>query len=109
MKPITEIVDAIKSAQAPGAMKTKIIAVDGPGGAGKSTFAGQLANALENAPIMHTDDFASWDNPLNWWPRLLEQVLKPLAINRPAHYQRYDWGAKQLAEWCDVEPTQYLI
>lgn len=46
---------------------------------------------------------------MNWWPRLIEQVLDPLSINRPAHYQRYDWNVKQLAEWHDIQPVQFII
>ena len=35
------------------------MAVDGPGGAGKTTFAGRLVAALVDAPVAHTDDVAS--------------------------------------------------
>jgi len=104
-----DIIKSIERSQRRGSMTTRIIAVDGPGGAGKSTFANRLSDALNGAPIIHTDDFASWDNPLNWWPRLIEQVLEPLARNVPARYQRYDWDTKSLAEWHDVEPTDYII
>jgi adenylate kinase family enzyme len=34
----------------------------GPGGSGKSTFAAHWSVAAGNAPIVHTDDFASADN-----------------------------------------------
>jgi uridine kinase len=50
-------------------MTTRVIAIDGPGGSGKSTLAENLSPALGHAPIIHTDDFASWDVPLEWWPR----------------------------------------
>lgn len=103
------IIQAIQTAQTPDGMTTRIIAVDGPGGAGKSSFAEQLAQNLGNAPIIHTDDFASWDNPLNWWPRLIEQVLEPLSHNETARYQRYDWSTKHLAEWHEIQPAAYLI
>src|SRR5581483_4355313 len=97
------IMQAIQTAQTPDGMTTKIIAIDGPGGAGKSTLAEQLSQKLGNAPILHTDDFASWDNPLNWWPRLLGQVLKPLSHNEIARYQRYDWSTNRLAEWHEIQ------
>jgi predicted Ser/Thr protein kinase len=64
----SSIIKAIQSIQAPSGMTTKIIAIDGPGGAGKSSFAEQLSQQLGNVPIIHTDDFASWENPLNWAP-----------------------------------------
>jgi uridine kinase len=106
---LQEIIQLIGAAPHPTGMRTKIVAVDGLGGAGKSTLAEIVADALGRAPIIHTDDFASWDNPLSWWPRLVDQVLKPLSVNQPAHYQRYDWDAKSMAEWHDVEPGEYLI
>ncbi len=43
-----------------------LVAVDGPGGAGKSTFAERLSLALGGAPVVPTDDFASADAPLGW-------------------------------------------
>ncbi len=109
MKEIPQIINQLKSAKAPGIMTTKIIAIDGQGGAGKSTFANQLSKALGGAPIIRTDDFASWDNPLKWWPRVIEQVLRPISENQTAHYQRYDWDKKQMAEWHDVEPAPHII
>jgi uridine kinase len=103
------IIQAIQTAPVPDGMITKIIAIDGPGGAGKSSFAKQLSQQLGKAPILHTDDFASWENPFNWWPRLLGQVLEPLSHNERARYQRYDWDTKRLAEWHEIWPAEYLI
>ena len=81
-----------------------LVAIDGPGGAGKSTFAERLSIALGGAPVVPTDDFASADAPLEWGPRLLSQVIEPLSQSRPARYQRYDWARRELAEWVEV-PT----
>ncbi|MCP3883156.1 MAG: hypothetical protein GY701_32870 [Sulfitobacter sp.] len=93
--------------QRPGPVR--LVAVDGPGGSGKSTFAAQLSAATDGAPIAHTDDFASADNPINWWPRLLQLVIEPLADGRPAIYQRYDWPTESLAEWHTVDPAPIII
>jgi uridine kinase len=87
----------------------RLIAIDGPSGAGKSTFARRLALALGGAQIVHTDDFASWDNPLGWWPRLEEQVLKPLADGDAGRFQRYDWERRELAEWHEVPSAAAII
>ncbi len=96
----------------------RLVAIDGPGGAGKSTFAQRLSHAAGNAPVVHaagnapvvhTDDFAGADSSIEWWPRLLDQVINPLAKNQPAHYQRYDWRSESLAEWHTVEPTAIVI
>ncbi|MFD3592922.1 uridine kinase [Nocardia sp. NPDC058640] len=87
---------------------TRLVAIDGPGGAGKSTLAAQLAAAC-SATLLHTDDFASWDNQFDWWPRLEQQILSPIANGQAGRYQRYDWGTQTLAEWHDVVPPKVLI
>lgn len=87
---------------------TRLVAVDGPGGAGKSTLAKRLAAAC-GAELLHTDDFASWDNQFDWWQRLENQVLEPLGAGRPARYQRYDWNTRVLSEWHEMATPDVLI
>lgn len=88
----------------------RLVAVDGHGGAGKSTFAERLASAADGrAFIVHTDDFASWDNPINWWPQLLERVIKPLAAGETGRFQRYDWASGRLAEWIIVPRMPIVV
>ena len=89
--------------------RTRLVAVDGGGGAGKSVFAARLAQALGDAPIIRTDDFASWDNPHNWWPRLEEQVLGPMGRGEPVRYQRWNWVERRLGEWVDVPGSDVVI
>jgi uridine kinase len=89
-------------------MTTRIIAIDGFGGAGKSTLAAGLSAEL-SAQVVHTDDFASWDEPLDWWPRLRDRVLVPLSENRSGRFQRYDWDQRALADWIDVPVAPILI
>lgn len=87
----------------------RLVAIDGPGGSGKSTFADRLSAAAANAPIVSTDDFASWDNPIDWWPRLFDQVIKPLVSGDNGRYQRYDWLSESLAEWRTVPRSPIVI
>lgn len=98
------IVGATSSKPAP-----RLIAIDGGGGSGKTTLANELAVGLRHAPIVHTDDFASPDNPVDWWPSLLERVLQPLSRGESAWYQRYDWHAKRLGGWVELAPRPYVI
>jgi uridine kinase len=102
---LDELVAAILAKPGP----LRLVAVDGPGGAGKSTFASELSEAAGAAPVVHTDDFAAADNPIDWWPRLLEQVIEPLARGEVAHYQRYDWPSETLAEWHTIAPAAIVI
>ena len=107
-----QLLQAIKeliSAATPDQMRTRIVAIDGCGGAGKTTFATRLAGTLDNCPIMHTDDFASWDHPIDWYPQLIEQVLEPLRQNHVAHYQKFNWQANQPGQWETLEPCYVMI
>jgi uridine kinase len=113
MSVVQQVLAAVLAARPAPGMSTSIVAVDGYGGAGKSTFAARLGELLnaEGSPadLVHTDDFASPDNPLNWWPRLLAQVLQPLRAGAVARYQRYDWDRGRLAEWHDVQPGGLVL
>jgi uridine kinase len=85
------LIRSLRASRAPAGVATRIIAIDGPGGAGKTTLATLCATELR-ASVVHTDDFASWDNPINWWPELLNRVLKPLAAGNAARYEPTAWG-----------------
>ncbi len=99
----------IMATEPPSPMPVRVVAIDGHGGAGKSTLAKRIAAALDGAPIVPTDDFASWDVPLDWWPRMLEQVLHPLANGNLARYQRFDWATGGLAEWITVPASSHVV
>jgi uridine kinase len=103
-----DVIAAIGAAGPVGIARTVVVAIDGFGGAGKSTLAARIADEL-SVTVVHTDDFSSWDNPIDWWPRLLEQVLLPLSHNEVARYQRYDWDARELAEWIVVTPGGLVV
>jgi uridine kinase len=104
---LTSVVEAIRSSRAPAGMTTRVVAVDGHGGAGKSSLAEYLARELD-APIVHTDDFASWDNPINWWPDLIERVLRPLAAGEAARFTPTSWGGPE-KEPIVVEPGAFVL
>ncbi|MEU6252827.1 hypothetical protein [Streptomyces sp. NPDC047043] len=78
----------------PSCGPVRLIGVDGHAGSGKSTFAGQLARALDDAPVLHLDDIASHDELFEWTGRLLTQVIEPLGRGESAHYAPYDWRTR---------------
>jgi uridine kinase len=98
-------------ARPPRLGRTRLVAVDGPSGAGKTLFAERLARALNGAPLVHTDDLLNgWADQFTFWPRLEEWVLGPLRAGRPGRYRRYDWHRHQFApEWTSVQPAPVVI
>ena len=90
-------------------MGTRVVAVDGPGGAGKSTLAARIADALGGAQVAHTDDFASWEVPLDWWPRLRDELLEPLARNEPARYRCTDWTGQGVERYETIRPADVVL
>lgn len=93
---------------------TLLVAIDGGGGAGKSTLARTLCERLD-ASMIQKDDFylpsselpsreESIEKPGSSfdWPRLIEQVLNPLLQGREARYQRFDWPTQRLDNWLTV-------
>lgn len=78
---------------------TLLVAIDGAGGAGKSTLAASIARQLDNSYVICLDDFArpsvpGWDRQ-----RFRCQVLDPLLAGQAASYQRWDWPTDSGAEW----------
>ena len=90
--------------------RTTLVAIDGPSGSGKSTLADELAAEL-GAVIIRTDDFATWDDPVAWWPRLRDGVLEPLAAGRPGAYTRTEWinGEPRPGAVITVNPPKVLL
>jgi len=105
---IDSALSEIRARPAPEGITVKIVAVDGPGGAGKTSLAEHLSRELDGAPIMHTDDFAGWDNPIDWWPELLERALRPLAAGRPARFTPVDWGGES-KDAVTIEPAEFAL
>lgn len=103
------VVEGAKGKRPPAGMRTRVVAIDGAGGAGKSSLAERLAVALGDAPVVHTDDFASWDNPLDWWPRLVAEVLEPLSRNEVARYRCSVWDKPQAQTWGEVAPSEFVV
>ena len=102
------IVEAVNDAR-PHDRETRIVAIDGYGGSGKSELADRLASRLEDAVVVHTDDFARPNVPGWEWSRMRVQVLEPVLHDRPGRYRRYDWDSDRLAEWHDVPVGGTLI
>ncbi|WLP93070.1 MULTISPECIES: (d)CMP kinase [Gordonia] len=76
-------------------MVSGIVAIDGPSGAGKSTVADALVARLRargtGVVLVRTDDFATWDDPVAWWPELESEVLHSFVRRRDYRYRPRVW------------------
>lgn len=97
-------VDAVATQRA-----TRLVAIDGWGGCGKSRLAAELEKRLPSVTVIHTDDFAG-PNQTGWdWQRFSREVLAALLRDRPARFQRYDWNRDRLGDWQDVPASGTVI
>jgi uridine kinase len=86
-----------------------LVAIDGPAGAGKSTFATKIATSLGDVPVVTTDDFATWRDPFGWWPRFFVEVIEPLLAGRPATYRCSRWDNDTVGEQVVIAPAPIVI
>jgi len=99
-----------------------LVAIDGGGGAGKSTLAEHIASKYGSGEIIHMDDFYKPSNERLQLEitkkehgadydikRLNQDIILPIINGIEAKYQRYDWNMDKLAEWHTVQPTGLII
>jgi uridine kinase len=100
-----------------------VVAIDGRGGAGKSTLAGAISKQVTGVTVVPIDDFyrpmseaieksLTPQQVVEWafdWQRLREQVLMLVHKGLAARYQRYDWSTRRLGDWRTVDLSAVLI
>lgn len=108
------VIDAVLAAP-PRLGNVRLLAVDGPSGAGKTTFAVLLRDEFRargvHTVLIPTDDFATWERPVSWWPELADGVLDPVARGEPGGYRAIDWstGEPRVGQWVTIPVPGVLI
>ncbi|QIQ05808.1 uridine kinase family protein [Streptomyces liangshanensis] len=108
MDDLTDVAAALR-ALPPSCGPVRLVAVDGHAGSGKSTFAARLADALGGAPVLRLDDLATHDELFAWLPRLLDQVIAPLARGADARYAPYDWNLRRFGPPRPLAPAPVVL
>lgn len=101
-------------AGSPTVGKTHIIAIDGPAGAGKTTLAMQISQALTSqfsVEVVHMDDlYNGWDDALGEnLTELLSKIIEAQKNSQNYLLPHFDWVANKYANPRDLKPSQILI
>jgi uridine kinase len=86
-----------------------LLAIDGTGGAGKTTLAELLQKEIKNSVIVQLDDFYSPTLQAADLLRLKEQVILPLYNHHEAKYQKYLWETDGFSDWHILKPEGIII
>jgi para-aminobenzoate synthetase len=90
--------------------KTRVVAIDGRSGAGKTTLAKRLRAQLPGTPLVALEDlYGGWDGLEDGISLLVGEVLRPLAAGRAARVPRYDWVSRGWAEQWVLQPPEFLV
>lgn len=89
--------------------RTRVVAIDGRSGVGKTSLARELGGEL-NAPVVSLEDlYGGWDGLERGIELLVAEVLEPLAAGRAARVPRYDWITGEWGEPVVLTPPELLI
>lgn len=104
-----DALSALIDSRAPACGMTKVVAVDGPSGAGKTELVNTLAARLR-MPVLHFDDIYRGWSSLAATPRLVrDSVLAPLAVGEIGRIARWDWQRARPSESLTFAPAPLLI
>jgi uridine kinase len=108
MAPIARIAALLRAAPARAA-RTRVLAIDGRSGSGKTLLAGRLRTELGASLVSMEDLYGGWDGLQNGIDVLVSRVLEPLAAGRAALVPRYDWVRGTWREPAGLAPPELLI
>jgi hypothetical protein len=95
---VVTLVDAVRQLRdaAPDVTgRPRVIAIDGRGGAGKTTLAARLSTVVPNSAIVHTDDIA-WNHAyFDWGAVLVEHILRPVHRGAAVDFRPAPWIAHE--------------
>jgi uridine kinase len=115
---VDDIVDLVLSRK-PTCGSTRVVAVDGPAGSGKTTVGGAIGDELtargHAVVLVHMDDlYDGWtaldgSHAEGLAERVEQQLLAPLARHESARWQRFDWYADRFDGWESFDPPAALV
>lgn len=110
---LSEIIASIKKGGAIGNVG-RIVAIDGPAGAGKTTLANRLKENIkdQSIEIIHMDDlYDGWQNSLTpALGKVLElSICAPVSKGKSFQYRKYNWIESKFGALLDFSFPEILI
>jgi hypothetical protein len=95
VRPLAAVVADLLALVGAPAGRPAVLAVDGRSGAGKSTFAAQVAAAVApGAVVVHTDDVAWWESFFGWDHLMAAGILEPARRGEAVRFRPPAWDAR---------------
>ncbi|HWU32587.1 MAG TPA: AAA family ATPase [Marmoricola sp.] len=93
--------------------RSRVIAIDGHTGTGKTTLAEEIRAAAGirglSFAVVHTDELCPGWGGLPEVPRIVEELLEHLAHNAEASYPTWDWHAAHPGPDAIVSPADVIV
>ncbi|GAA3533138.1 adenylate kinase [Aeromicrobium flavum] len=106
-RPVTRLAEQARR-RAPACGGTRVIAIDGRSGSGKTSLALDLADQT-GAPILHLERLYPGWHGLARTPASVRALLADLAIGETGRARQWDWAVDRPGRWLTVRPTPELI
>jgi len=90
----------------------RLLCIDGPSGAGKTTLAAAVRRAARprRVEVLHMDAvYDGWDGLEAGMRTVAEDVLAPLGRGQSGRYRRYDWNSGRFTDEHLVEARDLLV
>lgn len=106
---VSAVAEHVRAAP-PRCGSTRIVAIDGRSGSGKSTFARALSTELDDAPLLELERiYPGWDGLERGLDILVSAVLEPLCGDRTALVPQWDWTTSDWGPTRPIAPAPVLI
>lgn len=91
---LSELAERLAPAAGAPQGRPRVVAVDGRGGAGKTTLVRALRALVPRSAVVHTDDVAWHHSFFDWAGLLAEHVLEPLRRGEAVDYRPRAWAER---------------
>jgi hypothetical protein len=88
---VVDLVQQLRDASSDVTGRPRVVAIDGRGGAGKTTLAQRLSTVVPGSAVVHTDDVAWHHAYFDWGAVLVENILRPLHRGEAVDFRPQAW------------------